>query len=405
MNIIQIGANRGNDDLSEIIGGNQPNNLILVEPMSLHNEFLLNHYNWVNNLSVENLVIDVESNKDVEFFYHLDDGPNYEVASLSKEHIYVRHTQLSPDRITSLMLKTITINDLFIKHNLTDIDILFIDAEGHDDTIIRSIDFNQFNVNKIYFENLHLKDESIFEFLINLGYQITEKTGTYGWCSLAEKTPQKKINKIIFDSLNSTTNLCELGLKFHTDKSPISKYELRHSYTILYDFIFGKLKYEKIKIAEIGIWKNASLKCFREYFPNAEIYGFEKHIELIEDAKNDNLEKTHYYSLDGAIPETIYNSFQEAGGNFDVIIDDGSHLFEHQINVILNTIPFLKPGGILIIEDIFKSINENDFEEKLSSVKKYFHSISFVETKHQLQYTGSWDNDKLLVLYRNNILI
>ncbi len=228
MNIVQIGANVGNDDLSQIIGNNQPNKLILVEPMSLHNNSLLNHYNWIDNLIIENVVIDVESNKDVEFFYHLDDGPLYEVASLSKEHIYVRHTQLSPDRISSLILKTITIDDLFMKHNLNDIDILFIDAEGHDDTIIRSINFNKINIKKIYFENLHLKDNSIYEYLISQGYQITEKVGTYGWSSVAEK---------------------------------------------------------------------------------------------------------------------------------------------------------------------------------ISLVKKYFHSISFVETNHELQYTGSWDNDKLLILYRNDVII
>jgi FkbM family methyltransferase len=405
MNIVQIGANVGNDDLSQIIGNNQPNKLILVEPMSLHNNSLLNHYNWIDNLIIENVVIDVESNKDVEFFYHLDDGPLYEVASLSKEHIYVRHTQLSPDRISSLILKTITIDDLFMKHNLNDIDILFIDAEGHDDTIIRSINFNKINIKKIYFENLHLKDNSIYEYLISQGYQITEKVGTYEWSSVAEKILHTKINKIIFDSLNSTTNLCELGLKYHTDKSPISKYELRHSYTILYDFIFGKLKYDKIKLAEIGIWKNAGLKCFREYFPNAEIYGFEFIHSLIDEAKKDNLKNTYYYYLDAEIPESIEKSFQDAGGDFDIIIDDGSHKFEHQINVILNTIPFLKPGGVLIIEDIFKSINESDFEEKISLVKKYFHSISFVETNHELQYTGSWDNDKLLILYRNDVII
>ena len=37
---------------------------------------------------------DVESNKDVEFFYHLDDGPGYEVSSLSKEHIYVKSQRI-----------------------------------------------------------------------------------------------------------------------------------------------------------------------------------------------------------------------------------------------------------------------------------------------------------------------
>jgi FkbM family methyltransferase len=405
MNIIQIGANVGNDDLSRIIGKTQPTKLILVEPMSLHNDSLLSHYNWVDNLIVENLVIDIDSNKDVEFFYHLDDGPLYEVSSLSKEHIYVKHTKLSQDRISSLNLKTITVDDLCRKHNINYIDILFIDAEGHDDIIIRNIDFNKVKVDKIYFENLHLKDNSIYDYLISKGYQITENVGTYGWSSIAEKILPKKINKIIFDSLDSKTFLCELGLKYHTDKSPISKYELRHSYTILYDFIFGRLKYDKIKIAEIGIWKNASLKCFREYFINAEIHGFDFFPSLIDDAKKDNLKNVYYHYLDAEIPETIHASFKDAGGNFDIIIDDASHKFEHQINVILNTIPFLKTGGILIIEDIFKSINESDFEEKILPVKKYFHSISFVETNHELQYTGGWDNDKLLIFYRNDVIL
>lgn len=187
MNIVQIGANIGNDDLTVLIGNTQPNKLVLVEPMSLHNEELNRHYGWVKNLEIENLVVDKESGKDVEFFYHLDDGPKYEVASLSREHIYVRHLQLSQDRISSLLLKTISINDLFIKHNLNNIDILFIDAEGHDDTIIKSIDFEKFNINSIYFENLHLKDNSIYDFLEKIGYKITEKTGTYGWMSVANK--------------------------------------------------------------------------------------------------------------------------------------------------------------------------------------------------------------------------
>jgi len=402
MNIIQIGANVGNDDLSRIIGDKQPNNLILVEPMSLHNDSLMTHYGWVNNLYIDNVVIDVKSGEDIEFYYHLDDGPLYEVSSLSKEHIYVKHNKLNVDRISSLKLKTITINDLFVKYNLINIDILFIDAEGSDDDIIRSIDFLKFNIENIYFENLHLKNVDIYDFLKNKGYTVTEKFGTYGWTSVAKKNI-KKINKIIFDSTYSTSSLCELGLKYHTDKSPISSYELRHSYTMLYDFIFGKIKYDNIKIGEIGIWKNASLKCFREYFPNAEIYGFEFILTLIDEAKKDNLEKTYYYYLDEAIPETIQKSFQESGGNFDIIIEDGSHFFEHQINVILNIIPYLKPGGVLIIEDIFKSINESDFEEKITPISKYFHSISFVETNHNLQYTGGWDNDKLLVLYRNNL--
>lgn len=188
MNIIQIGANKGNDDLSKIIGTTQPRKLILVEPMNLHNSDLLGHYSWVDNLFLENLVVAEETGKEVEFYYHVDDGPGYEVASLTKEHIYVRHPKLSYDGIKSFSVKTININDLFDKYQLKDVDILFIDAEGYDYTILRSINFDDYNIKKIYFENLHLKNSDIYDFLESKGYVIEKNVGTHGWSSAAEKT-------------------------------------------------------------------------------------------------------------------------------------------------------------------------------------------------------------------------
>ena len=186
-NIIQIGANKGNDDLSQLIGNVQPQKLILVEPMKLHNQDLLNHYSWVNNIFLENVVVEKETGKDVEFFYHVEDGPKYEVASLIREHIYPRHPNLSDEGITSFIIQTININDLFKKYNLLNIDILFIDAEGYDDTIISTIDFEKYNITKLYFENLHIKNQNIYDYLENKGYSIEKNVGLYGWTSLAVK--------------------------------------------------------------------------------------------------------------------------------------------------------------------------------------------------------------------------
>jgi len=186
MNIIQIGANRGNDDVSELIGNQQPNNLILVEPMKLHNEALNNFYSWVNNKFIENIVIDVEGGKEVEFFYHENDAPNYEISSLSKEHFYPKHPHvLSNDGLKSFFIKSVNINDLFKKYELNHIDILFIDAEGHDDAIIKSIDFDNYRISKLYFENLHIKDNNIYQYLESKGFKITHQVGHNGWTSLA----------------------------------------------------------------------------------------------------------------------------------------------------------------------------------------------------------------------------
>jgi FkbM family methyltransferase len=187
MNVVQIGANKGDDDLSILLNNKQPNVLILVEPLNLHNSKLEKFYHWVENLHIENVAIDLISNNDVTFYYHLDDSPGYEVSSLDPKHIYERHQHLKKERISSIQIKTLNINDLFEKYNLRKIDILFIDAEGLDDTIIKSINYDRFEITRIYFENLHIKDLRIYEFLIEKNYKITKTIGTNGWCSLAEK--------------------------------------------------------------------------------------------------------------------------------------------------------------------------------------------------------------------------
>jgi FkbM family methyltransferase len=187
MNIIQIGANKGNDDLTQIIGNNQPNILVLVEPMKLHNQDLLNNYSWVINLHIENIVIETETGKEVDFFYHVNDGPKYEVASLIREHIFPRHPNLDNQGITSFKITTMNINDLFQKYGLKIIDVLFIDAEGFDDTIIFSIDFERYDIKKLYFENLHIKNKTVYEYLESKGFRIEKNIGLYGWSSMAEK--------------------------------------------------------------------------------------------------------------------------------------------------------------------------------------------------------------------------
>ena len=57
MNIVQIGACIGSDDLTSLIGDSQPDLLVLVEPMVLHNQKLLECYSWVENKEIENSAI------------------------------------------------------------------------------------------------------------------------------------------------------------------------------------------------------------------------------------------------------------------------------------------------------------------------------------------------------------
>lgn len=42
----------------------------------------------------------------------------------------------------------------------------------------------------------------------------------------------------------------------------------------------------------------------------------------------------------------------DTGGNYDVIIDDGSHVKEHQMIAARTLMPYLAVGGVYIVEDV-----------------------------------------------------
>lgn len=185
MKIVQIGTCVANDDLTKLIENIDPEILVMVEPMSIHNDKIKKCYLDKNNLHIENSAITTNNEDEMIFYYHNCDGPMYEVASTDINHI-IKHGY-EVEGIVELKVKCITINDLFDKYGLQKIDILFIDAEGSDDKIIKSIDFIRFDISKIYFENLHLKDDTIYDFLKKKGFRIAKNVGYNGWSSLAEK--------------------------------------------------------------------------------------------------------------------------------------------------------------------------------------------------------------------------
>ncbi len=218
--------------------------------------------------------------------------------------------------------------------------------------------------------------------------------------------PPKKIGKFFIDTTLVKTNLCDLGQKFKTDKSPYNKVLHRHPYTGVYELLFSSIKEKNINIAEIGILNNASIKMWRKYFSNARIYGFEFDDYLLKNAKKSNLKKVIYKKIDVTKKKSISQCFQSCKTKFNIIIDDSTHTFQDQINVIQETYKFLVCGGILIIEDIpinRKEYKEERFHKYLKNYYRYFSFINFIHCDHISKFSKGWNNDKMLVLIRNNI--
>lgn len=225
----------------------------------------------------------------------------------------------------------------------------------------------------------------------------------------------QQINKLVIDSTQSITELCMLGAKYRTDKSPLSSplakiienpIEYAHAYTPIYDFLFSNVRHQKIKFGEIGVQYNHSINCFREYFTQAEIHGFDHMEPFLQLAREQKLDNTYYHWLDAIYKDTIVDAMEKSGGNFDIIIEDSCHRFDTQINFIELLHPYLKPGGILVIEDIYPDVHEGidyideKFAEAIEPYKHHYSNIMFIEPKHQFQYSGLHQCDKLLVLYK-----
>ena len=78
---------------------------------------------------------------------------------------------------------------------------------------------------------------------------------------------------------NNSSELCELGKKYDTDKSSqrsnVTNNRHCHPYTLFYEGFFKSKKNEPLKIAELGVLDGGSLLMWNEYFTNVEIYGFD----------------------------------------------------------------------------------------------------------------------------------
>ena len=143
--------------------------------------------------------------------------------------------------------------------------------------------------------------------------------------------------------------------------------ETRHRYcSLFYENEFSKYKHKPIKILEIGAFAGWSLVLWREYFTKANIVGVDIYDQrLTHNTKN--LKDVTVY-----IQDALEEEFAKTLGNFDIIIDDGEHTKESQIECIKLYLPRLNSGGVLVIEDILELSSMEDFKKLVPEDCTYY---------------------------------
>jgi len=138
-------------------------------------------------------------------------------------------------------------------------------------------------------------------------------------------------------------NLDELSIKYDNEKGAPW-----HDYMIEYEKYLAPLRDKEIVLLELGIGLGVSLKIWKEYFTKGIIHG----IDLGEKCREYAEPRVFVHigrQEDIPFLESVCNVFDTG---FDVIIDDGSHRFHHQLVSLSYLLPHLQVGGYYFIEDL-----------------------------------------------------
>jgi 8-demethyl-8-alpha-L-rhamnosyltetracenomycin-C 2'-O-methyltransferase len=168
-------------------------------------------------------------------------------------------------------------------------------------------------------------------------------------------------------------DLAALYEKYGTNK-------LWHGYAPFYSKLFDSSRNTVQNFLEIGISTGESLRSWRDYFPNATIYGID--ITYFDRAILD--EPRIKCLLADQSDVNQLSSAMNTWGNptFDSIIDDGGHTVRQQRVSIEYLWKFLKPGGYYIIEDLHTNIpNMKLIHPHLNSESKHIDETPTIHDK------------------------
>lgn len=124
-----------------------------------------------------------------------------------------------------------------------------------------------------------------------------------------------------------------------------------HRYTEIYDPILGQMTDVRL-VVEIGVFRGDSIAWLAEQFADAMLFG----VDLLPMQPNWPVSsRIHYKQADQADRVAIAQVFEGLPGPPDLVIEDGSHIPQHQASSLAEGFLRLRRGGLYILEDICTS--------------------------------------------------
>jgi hypothetical protein len=146
-------------------------------------------------------------------------------------------------------------------------------------------------------------------------------------------------------STSSANNPMKLYFDSHLQGRGIWKWE---HYFDVYQRHFQKYVGRDVHILEIGVYSGGSLEMWRSYLGDkCQIHG----VDLESACK---VYENGYTRIDigDQSDRLFWRRFRELNPVIDIVVDDGSHMPNHQIAALEEMLPHLQPGGVYLVEDV-----------------------------------------------------
>lgn len=124
-------------------------------------------------------------------------------------------------------------------------------------------------------------------------------------------------------------------------------------YFDIYHRYFDRFRGKPVNVVEVGIFSGGSLGMWRHYFgPLCHVYG----VDIEPACKAYEGEGVSVFIGDQG-DRDFWRRFRKEVPNVDIVIDDASHVAEHQCITMEELLPHLKPGGVYFCEDVHGTNN------------------------------------------------
>lgn len=185
--------------------------------------------------------------------------------------------------------------------------------------------------------------------------------------------------------------LADIHHKYKTDKGT------DHSYIATYDTLFAPMQDKPIKLLEVGVLYGESLKLFGEYFthPSSSIIGLDNFSQAggADEVKSKLAAYSNIHIIKANSMQISPTDLAPAPPPYDIVIDDGDHTVNGQVQTFTQLYPHLTPNtGIYIIEDIGGYHAASQIETTIKS--RYSNVI--IDVKHF--YKNGRADDVLMVI-------